>query len=130
MSSTDSPRGRDGPTGGRDTERSPNRRPGSTRSQEPTVETTELLELLGDDHARNVLRALAEEPRPAAELVDELEMSRPTVYRRLDSLESAGLVGTSMRIRDGGHHRQRFHLRIDRAKVGFDDDGLTVEVSA
>lgn len=73
---------------------------------------------------------LADGPRAASELVDELTISRPTVYRRLDRLESAGLVESSMRIREGGHHRKRFHLAVDSAEVGFDGDGLTVEVSA
>jgi DNA-binding transcriptional ArsR family regulator len=130
MSSADSSRSPDTPTGGHETQRTRGQRTPSTPSQESTVEPTELLSLLGDDHARNVLRVLSEGPRPAAELVDELAISRPTVYRRLDRLESAGLVESSMRIREGGHHRKRFHLAVDSAEVGFDGDGLTVEVSA
>jgi len=129
MSSADSSRSPDTPTHGRENQRTRGRR-SLRQSQESTVEPTELLSLLGDDHARNVLRVLAEGPRPAVEIVDELTISRPTVYRRLDSLESAGLVESSMRIREGGHHRKRFHLAVDSAEVGFDADGLTVEVNA
>jgi DNA-binding transcriptional ArsR family regulator len=130
MSSADSSRSPDTPTRGRESQRTRSRRTPSARSQESTVEPTELLSLLGDDHARSVLRVLADGPRPASDLVDELTISRPTVYRRLDRLESAGLVESSMRIREGGHHRKRFHLAVDSAEVGFDGDGLTVEVSA
>lgn len=130
MSSADSSRSPDTRTHGRESQRTRSGRTPSARSQESTVDPTELLSLLGDDHARNVLRVLAEGPRPAAEIVDELPISRPTVYRRLDSLESAGLVESSMRIREGGHHRKRFRLAVDSAEVGFDGDGLTVEVNA
>jgi predicted transcriptional regulator len=130
MSSADSSRSPDTPTGGHQTHATRGRRTPSAGDQEPTVEPTELLSLLGDDHARSVLRVLADGPRAASELVDELTVSRPTVYRRLDRLESAGLVESSMRIREGGHHRKRFHLAVDSAEVGFDADGLTVEVNA
>ncbi|WP_239642090.1 ArsR/SmtB family transcription factor [Natrinema versiforme] len=89
-----------------------------------------MLELLSDDHARCVLDELGEAPRSASELVERLDSSRATVYRRLDSLESAGLVRSSISVQANGHHRQRYRIAVDRVRLGFDSDGITLEESA
>lgn len=88
-----------------------------------------ILELLSDDHARSVLDELDEAPRSANELVERLDSSRTTVYRRLDSLESAGLVRSSISVRANGHHRHRYRIAVDRVCLGFGGDGSTVEAS-
>jgi hypothetical protein len=51
-----------------------------------------VLDLLEDEYTRRILEALAEEPRPARELIEATDASRATVYRRLNSLQDHGLV--------------------------------------
>jgi Fe2+ or Zn2+ uptake regulation protein len=55
-------------------------------------------------------------------------MSRATVYRRLDRLESAGILETSMCIDPDGHHRKCFDVVVERMQLAFDSEGLTLEV--
>jgi len=105
----------------------PTGRHGAFESDEPTIDAEAALRLLSDDHARRVLDELDEEPLSARELAERLESSRATVYRRLNSLESAGLVRSSIDVRAGGHHRRRYRIAVDRVRLGFGDGGVTVE---
>jgi DNA-binding transcriptional ArsR family regulator len=96
-------------------------------SDESTMDAARILELLSDDHARSVLDELDAGPRSASELVERLDSSRATVYRRLDGLESAGLVRSSISVRANGHHRHRYRIAVDRVWLEFGGDGITVE---
>jgi predicted transcriptional regulator len=83
-----------------------------------------LLELLGDEYTCRLLTTLDEGPLPAAELVDRCEMSRATVYRRLDALEDAGLVRSRLRYDPDGHHRRAFELALDAVELRVDEGGV------
>lgn len=103
-----------------------------TRPSESTtreIDTAEVLSLLSDEYARKILRALGEEPLSIAAVEDRLDISRTTAYRRLDRLESAGVVEGSLDLRPDGHHRRQFRLCVDRTRVRFERDGLAVEAS-
>jgi DNA-binding transcriptional ArsR family regulator len=83
-----------------------------------------LLSVLGDEYACRILRALSREPLPAAALADRCEMSRPTVYRRLDRLEAAGLVVAGRGTDPNGRERRRFRLAADTVEVSLGPDGV------
>jgi len=91
------------------------------------VDVDELLELLSDEYARAIMREITSERLPARTIARRLDISRTTVYRRLDSLEAAGVVRTSMSFERDGHHRQLFTLALDGVELAFDADGITVE---
>jgi len=98
-------------------------------SDEPTVDVPEVLSLLSDEYARELLSVLSEESLSARELVERLDMSRATIYRRLDRLESAGVLESSMCIDPDGHHRKCFQVVVARMQLMFESDGLTLEVA-
>lgn len=104
--------------------------PDGTADDEPTVAVDELLSLLGDEYACDILRALADESRPARALIDECGMSRPTVYRRLDRLTDAGLVEARTAIARDGHHRKEFSLVVDEIELRLGADGIDGRVAA
>jgi DNA-binding transcriptional ArsR family regulator len=99
------------------------------KRDEPAVEATEVVSLLSDEYAREVLRVLVADPLSARDLVDRLDMSRATVYRRLDRLESAGVLESSLRIDPEGHHRKRYRVVVDRLQFCVETDGLRLEIS-
>jgi predicted transcriptional regulator len=70
------------------------------------------------------LTTLADRPTAAATLAEELDASRPTVYRRLNSLESAGLIKSTVALDADGHHRKQFHVVVDSANLTFDSSGI------
>jgi len=109
--------------GGRTTS-CPHEAPGSTR----VVSTGELLEILGDEYARRILALLVERPRTGRELSDATDMSRPTVYRRLETLRDSGLVRSEVEFDPNGHHRKRFHAAVSGVEFDIGVTGIEADV--
>jgi predicted transcriptional regulator len=89
----------------------------------------ELLALLDDEHVRTILEAVRTETKPARALADECGVSRPTVYRRLNDLEDAGLVESRLALDADGHHRTVFRATLQRVSVDLTGDGLSITVT-
>jgi len=97
---------------------------GATDDGPADVAAGDLLSLLGDEYACDILRTLADGPRPARALIEEHEMSRTTVYRRLDRLTDAGIVDSRLRPVADGHHRREFSLAVDELAFRVGADGV------
>lgn len=95
---------------------------------ETGVANEELLELLGDEYARAILEELSARPTGAGDLVDRVEMSRATVYRRLDRLEEHGLVVADVAIDPDGNHHKVFEPTLECVTVDLDDGNPVVDV--
>jgi DNA-binding HxlR family transcriptional regulator len=93
-----------------------------------TVTPATVLEVLDAAYTQDILEAIQPEPKSARELAEECGASRPTVYRRLNSLQDAGLVGTDMLVDADGHHRTVFEPTVERVAVELTDAGLAVRV--
>jgi DNA-binding IclR family transcriptional regulator len=94
-----------------------------------TERIEDAIEILSDEYACRLLAALEEQPMPAVELARTCDMSRTTVYRRLDRLESLGFVTTQIAYDPDGHHRKRFHLALDEVRVEVGADGVSGRVA-
>lgn len=90
----------------------------------------ELLELLGDEYTYQILTEIVAEPKRAREIVAATGMSRPTVYRRLDELERAGLASPEMCFDADGHHCKRYGTTVGRICMEFSPDGIDVDVES
>lgn len=97
------------------------------RPEQTGVDSTEALSLLSDEYASQILCLIDDEPASARDLSKRLDVSRATVYRRLDRLEEAGLVKSSIAYDTEGHHRQRYQLRVAELSVSITGDGVDVE---
>lgn len=91
--------------------------PGPADDSTEAVATESLLSLLGDEYTQAILSAMGDDSVPAREIADRANVSRPTVYRRLNSLEEAGAVETVMTVDGDGHHRQAFQVTLDELAV-------------
>lgn len=88
-----------------------------------------VLDLLGDEYARTILRATDGEPRSAAELHETHDLSRPTISRRVNRLAEHRLLDETTRLDpDGGHHFNVYEAAIDRLTVQLDDGDFTVQL--
>lgn len=97
----------------------------STASDDsPAIAFDELFALLGDEYVADILQALSSGEMPARTIADECDMSRPTVYRRLERLTEAGVVASRLRPESDGHHRQQFRLVLEGVAVQFREDGF------
>ena len=98
---------------------SPRHTAGSPERTEQPIDTDELLSVLGDNHTREILTIIGEESLPAREIAERLDISRPTVYRRLNRLESLGVVEGVMSIHSSGQHRQEFRVVLDEVTLSL-----------
>jgi predicted transcriptional regulator len=89
-----------------------------------------LCELLADEHNREILRAASADPVSASELSDRCGVSQTTIYRRLDSLASAGLVAERTRPRADGHHDAVYVATLAEFSIALDDGELSWSVAA
>jgi DNA-binding transcriptional ArsR family regulator len=101
------------------------RRTDGTAESSPPAEM--VFELLDDPHVRTILNAVRDEPRPARELVELCEGSRPTVYRRLERLETAGLVESQTQVHPDGHHRKLFTTDVEAISLELCDGKFTAK---
>lgn len=101
-------------------------RPETTHDSTSTIDDSDALELLSDDYAQQIIRELADRPTTARVLSEEMNASRPTIYRRLNKLESSGFIESDLTVDPDGHHRKRFHLTVDSATIKLTQDGMKI----
>lgn len=101
-------------------------RPGERDEDDAPPQAAAVLTLLDDEYAESILDALRDGPRPAQDLVDACDASRPTVYRRLDTLEAAGVVSSHTALHPDGHHRKEFALAVDALTLELADGSFAV----
>jgi predicted transcriptional regulator len=88
----------------------------------------ELFALLDDEYARSILVATSVEPMAAGALAEHCGASEPTIYRRIDRLESFGLLASDQQLDPDGHHYKTYRARLERVTIELEDGDLTVEV--
>jgi len=98
-------------------------------AKDDPVSAEELLELLGDEYTYRVFEAVVEQARTGREIMETAEVSKPTVYRRLERLEEAGLVESGIRVAQDGNHCKEFRAAATGMQVCFETDGFTATVA-
>ena len=87
-----------------------------------------LLDVFGDSIARAALVIANEQPVAVKDLADELDVSDPTVYRRIDPLVDANLLKEHQRIDQNGNQHKEYETMIEEATFTVDDDGYTIDI--
>lgn len=100
----------------------------STTRPDCDAPATEILELLGDEYAQQLLQVLNRKAMSARELVDVTDMSRVTVYRRLERLRNAGLIESQTVPDPNGHHHARNWAIVDHIRFRFGAEGISADV--
>lgn len=98
---------------------------GDDDSVQPDPEA--LLSLLSDEYARDIVEAVSTEALPAREIATRLDISRATVYRRLNRLEEAGVLEASMAYDPDGNHRQHFRATLDTVELSLEDGTFEID---
>lgn len=88
----------------------------------------DILDTIGDRRARHVLASIAHEPRSAKEIAEELDLSLPTVYRRIEELEDYELVEGRTEIATDGNHYRVFECAFDSTVISLDDGEYEVQI--
>ena len=95
---------------------------GSGGDAEPDLAT--VAGSIEDAGTRRMLAAMADGPRSTADLAALVDVSRQTVYRRLDRLQDAGLVADHTRPRADGHHETVYAATLREFHVELTADGF------
>jgi predicted transcriptional regulator len=88
----------------------------------------ELLDAVHDDYAQQILSETSAEPLSAPELVERLDVSKPTVYRRLSTLQELDLVASRVEPDSGGHHRSVYVCAVDGVHIQIKPDEVSVSI--
>lgn len=87
-----------------------------------------LFDVFGSESARGILALASVEPLSAKELADHLDVSEPTVYRRLDVLQSYDLISEDQQIDDEGNHYKTYETNLERIAFEIEDGEFVVDV--
>ncbi len=88
----------------------------------------DILDTIGDEHARQVLASISREPKPAKELAEECDLSLPTIYRRVEMLEENDLVKDRTLVADDGNHYKVYECNFESTVITLDDDEYRVRI--
>ncbi|WP_407045745.1 ArsR/SmtB family transcription factor [Haloarcula laminariae] len=101
--------------------------PGQSNAADQPVDTDELLALLGDEYTRTILSTVGGESLPAREIANRSDISRSTVYRRINRLEAVGVVEEVMSIHPEGQHRREFRIAHEQIELSLVDRAASDE---
>ena len=88
----------------------------------------EILDTIGDQHARRVLATVSHDPKSAKELADEVDLSLPTVYRRIEMLKEYDLVKDRTLVAEDGNHYKVYESNFESSVISLQDDEFKVRV--
>jgi len=88
----------------------------------------EILDTIGDEHARHLLAAISREPRSAKELAAECDLSLPTVYRRIEMLDEHDLLTARTLVADDGNHYKVYESNFESTVITLEDDEYQVRI--
>ena len=87
-----------------------------------------VLDVFGDAIARATLVVANDRPVAVKDLATELDVSHPTVYRRVDPLVEANLLKEHQRVDATGNQHKEYETMLDEATFVVEDDGYTVDL--
>lgn len=88
----------------------------------------DILDTIGDEHARRVLAAISREPKSAKDLAAECDLSLPTVYRRIEMLDEYDLVTDETLVADDGNHFKVYKSNFESTVITLEDDEYKVRI--
>ncbi len=88
----------------------------------------EILNTIGDEHARTVLAAISRNPRSAKELAEECDLSLPTIYRRLELLQEHDLITERTAVAEDGNHYNIYECNFDSTVITLEDQEYKVRI--
>ena len=96
-------------------------------SEDPAL--GDVLDVLSDEYARAILAATSVKPMSAQQLADECEMSKPTVYRRVERLRDYDLIEERTAIQDDGNHYSVYAATLSELSVELDEGSFEADVT-
>lgn len=87
-----------------------------------------ILDLFADPVARALLLVANGRPVSVNDIADSLDVSNPTIYRRIDALVDANLLAEYQRINPNGNQHKEYETILDEITFSVEADGYKVEM--
>lgn len=87
-----------------------------------------LFDVFGCETTRAILALASVKQLPAKDMANRLDVSGPTVYRRLDVLEQYDLVTEKVRIDDRGNHYSTYETNVESLTFEIENGEFTVDL--
>lgn len=87
-----------------------------------------VLDVFADTVARNTLVLANGQPVSANKLAETLDVSPPTIYRRIDPLVDANLLKELHRVDPDGNQHKEYETVLEEVTVAIENDGYAVDI--
>lgn len=87
-----------------------------------------VLDVFADTIARNTLVLANRQPVSANQLAETLDVSPPTIYRRIDPLVDANLLKERQRVDPDGNQHKEYETVLEEVTVAIENDGYAVDI--
>ncbi|MDL5360630.1 helix-turn-helix domain-containing protein [Halalkalicoccus sp. NIPERK01] len=101
----------------------------STNTATPTG-CSDLLDALGDESARAIIRAGARGPVTIEDLLSACDVSRTTIYRRVNELVELGLLEESITFTEDRKRQRRFRTACNWISLHVGENGLEARLGS
>lgn len=103
---------------------------GSTPRTVLSTDCAVLLETLGNASSRAILTEAAGTAHTVDELIETCDVSRTTIYRRVNELIDLGLLEESMRFTEGNQRQRQFRTTGDEITIRIGPDGFEARIES
>jgi len=93
------------------------------------IDLSTVLSVLDDEYARDILTHTSVEPMSARTLSERCDASLPTIYRRLDRLESCRLVTEETELAPDGNHYSVYSANLECLELSLEDGSFDLELT-
>lgn len=87
-----------------------------------------LFEVFGDELVRQILVVADEQPISAETIAEHSEVSLPTVYRRLNTLEELDLLRERTHVDSDGNQYREYETTLQRVSFEINDRSFDVDI--
>lgn len=94
--------------------------------EDSTIE--EILDTIGDPYARQILASVSREPKSVKDLAADCDMSLPTVYRRIETLEQYDLVTDRALVTEDGNQYKVYESNFESTVIALQEDQYRVQI--
>lgn len=89
---------------------------------------TDVVKLLSDEYNQRILQYTRENAQSVAALSERCDADPSTIYRRIEELESHGLVHGQHQLDPGGHHYTVYTATLREVLIRLEADGFDIEI--
>ena len=101
-----------------------------SESEDAAVDGTDVLAVLGDECAQQILVAVRDTPLSTKEITDRCDVSSATVYRRINRLLNHGLLRDRVAFSSDSNQQKVYEPTFEQMDVVLNSDGFDVKTYA